>query len=86
MVEAAQAAGRVDVMICDELLNAVLFKIFTAADVLALMDQCRGRTELLLTGSAAPPELIDAADYATEFVEVKHPYSRGINARDGIEH
>jgi cob(I)alamin adenosyltransferase len=44
------------------------------------------RTELIITGRYAPQELIDVADLVTEMVEVKHYYSRGIQARKGIEY
>ena len=32
-----------------------------------------------------PPELIELADYISEIKKVKHPFDKGIAARDGIE-
>ena len=74
-----------DVLVCDEILNALLFKILKIEQVLELVEKCRGRLELVMTGSHAPPEIVEAADYATEFIQSKHPYYSGVPARIGIE-
>ena len=39
----------------------------------------------VLTGRYAPRTVLDRADLVTEMREVRHPYSRGIKARRGIE-
>jgi len=49
------------------------------------MKGCKRKVELVMTGRDAPPELIRKADYATEFVQKKHPYYSGVKARKGIE-
>ena len=41
--------------------------------------------ELVLTGRGAPPHFVEAADYVTEFVKRRHPYDKGIAAREGVE-
>lgn len=74
-----------DMLICDELLNTVIFKILKEKQVLDLIDHCRGRLELALTGADATPGLIEAADYVTEFRMIKHPYNNGTPARLGVE-
>ena len=38
-----------------------------------------------MTGRNPPPELIELADYISEIKKVKHPFDKGIAARDGIE-
>ena len=43
-------------------------------------------TELVLTGRDPQPEFVEAADYVSEILAVKHPYSRGIEARKGVEY
>jgi len=40
---------------------------------------------LILTGRNAPPEVIEAADTVTEMKMVKHAYSQGIKAQQGVE-
>jgi len=42
--------------------------------------------EIILTGRYAPEELIATADLVTEMREIKHYYSRGVEARKGIEY
>jgi cob(I)alamin adenosyltransferase len=41
--------------------------------------------EVIFTGRYAPKEVIEAADLVTEMKEIKHYYTRGIEAREGIE-
>lgn len=41
--------------------------------------------ELILTGRDPETQFLDAADYVSEIHAVKHPYTKGITARKGIE-
>jgi len=57
-------------------------------DVDKVVDVIKGRpprVELVLTGRYAPQEVLDLADLVTEMRMIKHPYEKGIKARDGIE-
>jgi cob(I)alamin adenosyltransferase len=40
---------------------------------------------VVVTGRNAKPELIEAADLVTEMVAVKHHFSAGVKAQEGIE-
>ena len=42
--------------------------------------------EVAVTGRTPPVWLVEAADYSTEMVPHKHPYTQGIAAREGIEY
>ena len=42
--------------------------------------------EVVLTGREPAAWMRDAADYSTELRAVKHPYTRGIAAREGVEY
>jgi cob(I)alamin adenosyltransferase len=42
--------------------------------------------ELVLTGSVPEQWMIDAADYVTDMEKIKHPFDKGINAREGVEY
>ena len=44
------------------------------------------RTNVVITGRDAAPELIEVADTVTEMRKVKHAYDRGIKAKKGIEY
>jgi cob(I)alamin adenosyltransferase len=72
-------------LICDEILDTILFKLLQREQILELIKKCKRKVELVMTGRDAPPEFMRLADYATEFVQKKHPYYRGARARKGIE-
>ncbi|MDP7669432.1 MAG: cob(I)yrinic acid a,c-diamide adenosyltransferase, partial [Alphaproteobacteria bacterium] len=40
---------------------------------------------VVVTGRNAKPELIEAADLATEMTLVKHPFRGGVKAQPGVE-
>ena len=42
--------------------------------------------EVVLTGREPAAWMKDAAAYSTELRAVKHPYTRGIAAREGVEY
>jgi cob(I)alamin adenosyltransferase len=44
------------------------------------------KTNVVITGRDAAPELIEIADTVTEMKMVKHAYEKGIKARKGIEY
>jgi len=79
-------SGQFDVVILDELSVAIHFGLVDLDVVLEMIDARRPGVEVVVTGRKAPPELVERADYVTEMVEVKHPFSRGIQARKGIEY
>lgn len=44
------------------------------------------RPEIVLTGRDPLPWMLEAADYVTEMRAVRHPFEKGIRAREGIEY
>ena len=84
----AQAAieKKPDLIVCDEILDTLLFNTLRKEQLLELVYQCKGKIELVMTGRSAPEDILELADYATEFVQVKHPYYTGSRARKGIEY
>lgn len=79
------ACGEYDLVILDELNCAVDFELVAVADALELIRTKAPRTELVMTGRNAAPELIAAADLVTEMREIKHYFNAGQPARPGIE-
>jgi cob(I)alamin adenosyltransferase len=53
--------------------------------VIKLADCAKGYTELVFTGRNPAGELLSRADYITEMVCTRHPFEKGVNAREGIE-
>ncbi len=74
-----------DLVILDEINNALYFELLTVEDVLAMLAKKLPQIEVVLTGRNAPQEIIDAADLVTEMKEIKHYYTKGVNSRKGIE-
>jgi len=77
--------GRYDLVILDEINNAVHYGLVPVDDVLALIRRKPDTVELILTGRNAHKKIIEAADLVTEMRELKHYYSKGVPARTGIE-
>ncbi|MDM7924548.1 MAG: cob(I)yrinic acid a,c-diamide adenosyltransferase [bacterium] len=75
-----------DMIILDEILQAVSLGLIGEENVLGLMRNRPDSVELVLTGRGATEALIAEADLVTEMVAVKHPYAKGMPARPGIEY
>ncbi|MFY9462629.1 MAG: cob(I)yrinic acid a,c-diamide adenosyltransferase [Candidatus Sungiibacteriota bacterium] len=80
-------SGSWDIIILDEVNNAMQLKLIRQEKVLAFVKESSGKIEhLILTGRDAPQELMDMADLVTEMQDLKHPYERGIKAKRGLEY
>lgn len=81
----ALLSGDYRIVILDEINMAVWFELISLDSVLALIDERPTGTELILTGRRADPAILERADLVTEMLEVKHYYTQGVGAREGIE-
>lgn len=75
-----------NLLICDEILDTLIFDVLQKKRILELIDKCKNKVELVMTGINAPADIMAMADYATELVQVKHAYYSGARARKGIEY
>lgn len=82
----AMLSNEFDVVIMDEINVVVGWKVLPVEDMVQLVKAKPEKVELVLTGRYAPKELKELADYVTEFKEEKHPYQKGILAREGIDY
>ncbi len=80
------ASGDYDLLILDEITYAVKYGWVPAADVAGGIRGRAPKTNVVMTGRGAAPELLEVADTATEMVKLKHAYDRGIKAKKGIEY
>lgn len=84
-------SGQYDVVILDELNNALAIDKFPIDDVLPfseVLDVIQNRPpamHVVVTGRSAKPEMKECADLVTEMNPVKHYYNEGIPAVKGIE-
>lgn len=82
----ALSSGSYHLVILDEINVAVDYGLLDVQEVLEVIRNRHEDTEVVLTGRYAPEEFIQEADLVTEMREVKHPYQRGVKAREGIEY
>jgi cob(I)alamin adenosyltransferase len=75
-----------DMLVLDEINIALRDGFVKEEDVLSLLDAKPDKLELVLTGRGVTEKIIEKADLVSEVREVKHPYSRGIISRKGIEY
>ena len=74
-----------DLVILDELLNALLAEFCSIEQVQSLIQEAKD-IELVLTGRSVPDDLVECADYISNITKIKHPFDRKIVARKGIEY
>ena len=77
-----------DLLVFDELVYVLSYKMLPITEVLEefrAVHDVQPALHIVVTGRDAPPELIEAADLVTEMVEIKHPFTTGIRAQQGIE-
>ncbi len=84
--EEQMLSGKYDLIILDEIFVAIHKGLVTTQQAMNLLDKRPGSVELVLTGRYAPPEIVERADLVTEMHMIKHPFSKGITARRGIEY
>jgi cob(I)alamin adenosyltransferase len=75
-----------DVIILDEILNALEGGYLAKFLIKRVMRKCRGERELVLTGRSAPEDLISTADYVSVIQHLKHPFDKGVAARKSVEY
>jgi len=86
-VEMCRKASRhADMVVADEILNAVGIGLIGVDEVLSLIDGKKEDTELIMTGRPGPEQILERCHYATKFVMVSHPYEKGIPARAGVDY
>ena len=79
-------SGEYQLVICDEINNAVHENLITVDDVKKLIQDKHSMTNLCLTGRDFPMELIDIVDIATDMTKLKHHFDERILANRGIDY
>jgi cob(I)alamin adenosyltransferase len=76
-----------DMVILDEVNNAIHYGMLPVEAVIAGLDERPPRLHVVCTGRNAHPDLIEAADMVSEVKSIKHHYKdKGIRAQRGIEY
>ncbi len=80
------SGGEYDIVVLDEINVVMHLKMIGVDEVVELIKNKPKHVELILTGRNAPAQIMEMADLVTEMKEIKHPYTRGIPQRKGIEY
>lgn len=83
--EEAIKSENYELIILDEINVAVDHGLIQLEDVLKLIREKPKSLELVLTGRYAHPKILEVADLVSEVRAIKHPFAKGIEAREGIE-
>ena len=79
-------SGQYDLVILDEINNALKLKLIDLPQVLNLIDHKPRLMHLILTGRDAHEEVIGRAHTVSEVIEIKHAYQQGIEPQKGIDY
>lgn len=82
------ASNAYDVVILDEVIGSATGGLIAEADILELIKTKPPATDLVLTGHQGHllPRVLEAADLVTEMKKLKHPYDKGILAKESIDY
>ncbi len=72
-------------VVLDEINIALKLRYIAIADVIEALQQRPREQHVVLTGRAAPAELLAIADTVTEMKMLKHAFQTGVMAQKGIE-
>jgi cob(I)alamin adenosyltransferase len=79
-------SGAYDVLILDEINNALRLKLVDLKQVLDILANKPPLMHLVLTGRDAHPQVLELADTASEVHELKHAFRQGIEPQPGIDY
>lgn len=79
-------SGAYDLVILDEINNALKLKLVDLEQVLEAIRTKPPLVHLILTGRDAHPDVIAEADTVSEVNEIKHAYQKGIEPQPGIDY
>lgn len=79
------AANTYHTVILDEFTYLLHFKMLDIEPCLQVLTHRNPEQHVVITGRYAPAQLIAVADLVTEMQMIKHPFTSGIKAQQGIE-
>lgn len=82
----AASSGKFELVICDEINNAVNDGLVSKAKLKQLIKKRHPKTSLCLTGRDFPKELLELADIATNMTKLKHHFDDKFVANRGIDY
>ena len=81
----AASSGKFDLVICDEINNAVKHRLVTKKQLQDLIISRSAKTSLCLTGRDFPKDLLKNVDIATDMSKIKHHFDKKFLANKGVD-
>ena len=78
--------GDCDMLILDEMMASCNYGMVPEEEVVTFLKERPEELEVVLTGRDPSDALLELADYVSEVQMKKHPFTKGIPAREGIEY
>ena len=85
MIREKSETEKPDIVILDELATACSLGTVDEEEARNLVDTVSAIAETVVTGRDAPAWLWERADYLSDIHCVRHPYAKGMSAREGVE-
>lgn len=82
----AVTSGNYQLVVCDEINNAVHDGLLKISDLEKLIDDKHPKTSLCLTGRNFPKSLLKKVDILTDMTKVKHHFDDNFAANKGIDY
>ncbi len=82
----AVSSGEYDLVICDEISNALHDGLISKAQIKKLLTNRSPKTSLCLTGRNFPKDLLQYVDIATDMTKIKHHFDDKFLANKGIDY
>ena len=82
--ELKEKMNEFDMIVLDEIFASYNYDLVDKASVRNIVENYGG--ELVMTGRNPDEWFCEKADYISEIKKIKHPYDKGIVAREGIEY
>ena len=86
LVDQKMLSGEYDILILDEINNALQLKLIDLDQLLAILDNKPELLHLIMTGRDAHEELLNRADTASRVDEITHAYRKDIEPQPGIDY
>lgn len=84
LVEKAHS-GRYQMLVIDEFMAADRYGLFPHEEALFFLKNRPKELEVVLTGRDPSADVLELADYISQIQKRRHPFDRGVPAREGVE-
>lgn len=85
VIQKKAVSGAYDLLVMDELMAAYGYGLVPREEVVRFLKEKPEHLEVVMTGRDPDEAILSQADYISEIRAVRHPFEKGVPAREGIE-